>query len=261
MSDDMFDDGKTSRPVRDASQSPHKHINGGNGSPRGDKLLARLGGFCNLDARASAVVRSLYSSPRRTGRSQIIYPEGADNPSLYIVEDGWLIAERYLKDGRRQVLRTYVPGEIAGISEFARKRSSITLEVVESGIVYPVTAARFEQTVSASQSLSSALFGLMREEILALSDRVQAIGRMTARERLVFFILRHLERLRIVDPGVENSMNFPLSQTDIGDALGLTHTYVSKIMRELDRQRWIERHHHRITVLEERKMWEFLGAV
>lgn len=84
---------------------------------------------------------------------------------------------------------------------------------------------------------------------------------MTARERLVFFLLRHLERLRIVDQTMECSMNFPLSQTDIGDALGLTHTYVSKIMRELDQVKRIQRRHHHITVLKENTMREFLGII
>lgn len=259
MSVDMFKAGNHARPVCDASHSSPKHIDGGVGSLRGDKLLARLDAFCELGSQESAAIRRLYVSQRKTKRSQILYPEGAESPSLYIVDKGWLLAERYLKDGRRQVLRTYVPGEIAGISEFARKRSSIALEAVEPGTVYAVSPARFEQTLSESRNLTSAFFGLMREEIVALSDRVQAIGRMTARERLVFFILRHLERLRVVDDTIGSSMDFPLSQTDLGDALGLTHTYVSKIMRELDRLEWIERHHHRLTVLKEKRMWEFLG--
>ena len=65
-------------------------------------------------------------------------------------------------------------------------------------------------------------------------DRLLSVGRQTALERVAHFLLELFYRVRLRDPEpLGSSINMPLTQEHIGDALGLTAVHVNRMLREL----------------------------
>ncbi|TVQ71433.1 MAG: helix-turn-helix domain-containing protein [Chromatiaceae bacterium] len=69
-----------------------------------------------------------------------------------------------------------------------------------------------------------------------LTERIINIGRRPATERLAHFLLEMKVR---VCPAT-NEFALPLNQTVIGDALGLSAVHVSRTLRHLREQGWVE---------------------
>ncbi|MEG8024315.1 helix-turn-helix domain-containing protein [Sphingomonas aurantiaca] len=84
-----------------------------------------------------------------------------------------------------------------------------------------------------------------------MSDRLTTIGRMGASERLSTLLLDIMARLRVTAGGIVDSFDLPLTQTDIGDALGLTKVHVNRTIRALEKSGVIERTGRRVRIVDE----------
>ena len=76
-------------------------------------------------------------------------------------------------------------------------------------------------------------------ELAAAQDQMMLLGRKSARERLVSFLLMLSDAsVRHGQPG--NPVPLPMNRTDIADYLGLTIETVSRTLSQLKRQGVIE---------------------
>src|SRR5437763_14890291 len=70
-------------------------------------------------------------------------------------------------------------------------------------------------------------------EAAIYAERLIAVGRRTALERVAHFLLELLTRLQAVGLADERSFRLPLTQELIADALGLSIPYVNQVLRQL----------------------------
>jgi CRP-like cAMP-binding protein len=70
-----------------------------------------------------------------------------------------------------------------------------------------------------------------------------------------------LARLRVTAGGVVDTIELPLTQTDLGDALGLTKVHVNRTFRALEAKSMIRRDGRRVTILDEAGMTAATGFV
>ncbi len=228
-------------------------------SDSGQLIFKRFHQLRGLHQTHQSTVRALFEPARRVATRGVLTEAGDVAQSIYAVESGWLIAAKYTSDGRRHVLRTYLPGDLIGLNDFANFTVDAGVSAITPASVLPIKAERFFEATAASREINAAFLSLMSEELVFLSDRALANAAMSAKERIVHYLLTTLQQLRFMDPTIKSRIPFPLTQTDLGDALGLTHTYVSKTMRALDDAGWLSREHGRITFLREPDMHRFLG--
>ena len=84
---------------------------------------------------------------------------------------------------------------------------------------------------------------------------------MGALERLALLFLDMIARLRVTAGGVVDSFDLPLTQQDIGDAVGLTKVHVSRTLGEMERRGFIARNGRRVTLKAEREMIAMTGFI
>ena len=94
-----------------------------------------------------------------------------------------------------------------------------------------------------------------------MADRLTSIGRMDAIQRLSTLILDITARLRATAGGVVDTIELPLTQMDLGDALGLTKVHVNRTFREMEERGMIARNGKRLTILNEAALVSFTGFV
>ena len=184
------------------------------------------------------------------------------NDLLYIVQQGWLHSSRRLAGDRgRQILGFHYPGDLVGTSSIAWALASNTLTAVSDCIVSELPKVNLGRIFKAQPRLAGVLYAISAAEYVAMSDRLTSVGRMGAQERLSMLLLDMLARLRVTAGGVIDSFEIPLTQQDIGDAVGLTKVHVSRTLGEMERRGMIERTPRRIRILDEAGMIEATGFV
>ncbi|KQM51607.1 hypothetical protein ASE69_20650 [Sphingomonas sp. Leaf208] len=214
-------------------------------------LIARLGRHLDLtDAEREAILHA-ERGERRLRAGDVLVAEGGESHALYVVRQGWLHSSTKLVTGGRQILRFHYAGDLIGTSSMAWSQAAATLTAISDCIVIDLPKTELGLLFRAQPRIAGLLYAIAAAENVAMSDRLTTIGRMGASERLSTLLLDIMARLRVTAGGIVDSFDLPLTQTDIGDALGLTKVHVNRTIRALEKAGVIERNGRRVRIVDE----------
>ncbi|WP_226579462.1 Crp/Fnr family transcriptional regulator [Acuticoccus sediminis] len=203
------------------------------------------------------MLAALEKEEREYRKDEIVIRSGGSVTELYVVKSGWLASYSLLDDGRRQILRLFYPGDIVDLSEIALVVSRHDIKCLTATVLCPFPKAGLEPVFTHSPRLTALLFSMTVRENATLLDRIRAIGRFSAYERVCYLILEIAFRLDATDENsASRDFRVPLTQSDIADLLGLTNVYVSKTMSRIENDGLISRDGNRIRILKLRTMAE-----
>ena len=87
---------------------------------------------------------------------------------------------------------------------------------------------------------------LQREAVLR--ERITAIGRREAYARVTHLLCEMFERLRLVGETVDHYYTLPMTQAELGDALGISEVHANRMLRRLRNERLIAADHRMLRI-------------
>lgn len=219
-------------------------------------LFSKLSKFADLSEADGRLLAVLEEAERSYKKDQVVRRTGQPVDELFVVKSGWLTSFSILEDGRRQLLRLFYPGDIVDLSEIAQERAQHDIKCVTAATLCPFPRSGLEPIMVRSPRLTALLFAMTVKESAVLLDRIRAIGRLSAYERLCYLLLEIADRLTLTVPDVGDGFRLPLTQSDVADLLGLTNVYVSKTIARIERDRLVRRQGNRIILLDPERMRE-----
>jgi len=184
-----------------------------------------------IAAERAPTLRDLFKSqPAETfNPGEALFWEGDKAGPIFEVLEGAVRVYRILPDGRRAILGFVYPGDVLGVS--FQNRYLVTAEAVNKVKARRFARERFFAMINDSPPLRPQLFAMLCDEMSAAQDQMMLLGRQTAEERVVCFLLAvHRKSAR----GAE--IELPMSRQDMADYLGLTMETVSRMMTSLARR-------------------------
>ncbi len=165
--------------------------------------------------------------PRVTfGRDREIFGEGEAADFVYRVATGAVRTCRVLSDGRRQIEAFYLPGDCFGLEMGLEHRSAA--EAVTDTIVQYVRRSALAGHAASDIEMSRQLWRWTARDLRQSQDHVLTLGRRSATERVVSFLLSLAARANEADV-----IDLPMSRQDMADYLGLTIETVSRTLTQL----------------------------
>lgn len=197
-------------------------------------LARKLEGFIGLSAFEKEALGQLASEHvRRYVPREDICRVGERHNGVKLILDGWACRYKDLEDGRRQILAVSLPGDLGDFNSWILAR----LDYSQCAIT-PVTAATLsreslQRLTEQHPRLSMAFWweGLVSSSIQR--EWTVNLGQRNASERLAHLFCEIYVRMRAIGQVVGNSFDFPLTQTDLGDATGLSVVHVNRTLQEL----------------------------
>ncbi|MEA1832178.1 Crp/Fnr family transcriptional regulator [Methylobacterium durans] len=200
------------------------------------RKLASIGPLSESEQHAvlnlPAVVRSL------PARHEILR-EGDVPSQCCLVLDGWVSRYKQLKDGRRQIFSFHVPGDMPDLQ-------SLHVPVMDHGLCTLTQASlafiphqSLRKLTVRFPGLAAALWretlidgGIFRAWMLGLGHR-------SAFEHMAHLFCELYLKLEAVGLAQDYRYSFPIMQTDLGDALGLTNVHANRTLQVLRRKELI----------------------
>jgi CRP/FNR family transcriptional regulator len=167
---------------------------------------------------------------------ETMFIQGEEADAVYTITAGLARLYKLLPDGRRQIVGFALPGDFLGLA--MRERYGFSADAVE-----PVAACRFSRAaysafVDARPHLLRRLHEFATHELTLAQDQMMLLGRRTAEEKLVSFLLHMRDRwARLGRASV--TVPLPMSRQDIADSLGLTIETVSRTFTKLAKDKAI----------------------
>ena len=228
---------------------------------RRSALITKLEQYIALTGAERDALEEVSRREMRLKPGQTLMVQDRPNEQLYVVQQGWVHSARALANGARQIVGFHYAGDLVGTSSLAWNLASNTVTAVGDCIVSEMTKSELGRFFVQQPRLAGVLYAIAVAEFVAMGDRLTSIGRMGAVERLSVMLLDMLGRLRVTAGGVIDSFDLPLTQQDIGDAVGLTKVHVSRTFGEMERRGLIQRNGRRVRVLAEHEMIAMTGFV
>jgi len=226
----------------------------------GSALARRLGAQLELTPAEMDALDTLEARPRVILRGRAI--DGSGQPGFYVLRSGWAASGISLADGRRQIACIHLPGDLLGMLDHTRGAGVDVLSALTDVEVGTIDRGALARLFEAHPRLGALLLLQAHRERLSLNDRLAAVGRTDAKARLAGLILDLASRQRALDPSLGATMPMPLTQEEIGDALGLTAVHVNRMMRQLAEAGLIARGTGAsITLCQEDRLAELSGFV
>ena len=149
---------------------------------------------------------------------------------------GWAYQQRILTDGRRHILNFLMPGDLIGFCDHRTPAGSSSIVAVTEVVTCAVPDAVAGSDLAEAYALSVAL------DRHYLVQHAIRLGRLTAQERLIDWMLETQGRLMLAGLVSGDDFTTPLTQELLADALGLTNVHVNRTLQVLRRQGLLSLH-------------------
>ncbi len=182
-------------------------------------------------ALAEAIARPRYVKPHEDLVSR------GDSPGrVTLLLDGFATRYKTLEDGRRQILGLLVPGDFCDLHSAVLGRMDHSIATVSPATVATMRADVVEQLSTRHSSLAHALLWCTLIDDAITREWVVNLGRRTAYERTAHFFCEIHARLAAVGLSRGSSCRLPLTQTELGETLGISTVHVNRTLQELRRK-------------------------
>ncbi len=220
-------------------------------SQTGDSSLARkLSLFAPLSDADRAVLAALTPTQEVFRPDTDIAVEGVMPRSVMLVQEGMAVRYRNLPDGRRQIMTFLIPGDLCDPHVFLLKAMDHSIGTITTVRASPVSRAALMETFATRPRISAALWWSSLQEETMLRERIVSLGRRDARGRIAYLLCELYWRHDAIGLADNERFHLPLTQTELGDALGLTPVHVNRVLREFREQRLIAIEHRILRMLD-----------
>jgi CRP-like cAMP-binding protein len=212
-------------------------------------LTRRLSEYTVLTDSDRAELARLTASPGRTiqARRDLI-SEGKVPRSVYLILEGWAYQYRTLEDGRRQIIDFAIPGDLCDLNLFILDRMDHSIGALTRLKVAEIGRQVLQSLVTSSANITTAL---LWQELVSKSinrEWIVNVGQRRALERIAHLLCEMFMRLESVGLTHGFSCDFPVTQSDLADATGLTPVHVNRTVQQLRQMELVILHGRRLTI-------------
>lgn len=222
-------------------------------------LVSRLTRFMELTPDERHFIARMEADEEHKTQGDFIQPAGERCDAIHVVKQGWAVVRSRPVGERPQILRIYLPGEVIGLVELGPATAAHAISMQTDGVVSPVPRRDLAALYTQMPRLAALLTALGSLDQIAQRDRMLALSRMTAEDRMIDFMLGLRDRLSVANRGLGNRIYLPFSQAEIAEALGLTSVYVNKVLGRLVRAGRIEVERPYVRLLDRQAMERQVG--
>lgn len=186
-----------------------------------------------------------------------LYHQGEKLNKTYILREGWILLSHHSEQGKRQVIRSILSGDLLGFQPDLHGPSLYSAIAVQDSIICDVP--NILQMCKQKPELALQLVWAEACEITLTELYMLNIAHRNAQEKVAFMALELYQRLKFRNLNKGYIIPFPLTQEDIADTLGLTAIHVNRTLHKLEKNKLIRINNHELTILDYEKLDTLVG--
>ena len=214
----------------------------------------RLGDLVELTPSERTALGRLEERERVLRRNMTLQRENDRAGEMFVLRKGKMMSSVLLDDGSRQILRFHFAGDLLAMTNMIYGNATETITALGDCVVAPFDRSVLSDLMLAQPRIAALILTCNQIERAALTDRLAALGRTSAKARVAAILLEIRNRMQMLDQSTPGSFVLGLTQEEIGDATGLTAVHVNRMLRQLEEEKIISRDAGRIRFLDEHKM-------
>jgi CRP/FNR family transcriptional regulator, cyclic AMP receptor protein len=220
-------------------------------------LLARTEVFGGLEERELSEVAQV-AVPRRWDRGEIIFREGDEGDTCYLIRSGAVLLTREHQDGRMIALAELRAGGMFGeLALFRGETRSATAESVEETTAIALLAPDMQRLIKRNPDISLKLLAALAERVRTTTERLMQQSFQTVAGRVAGALLAQV-RARQEEGAPEEEVLVECTQAEIAQLAGTSRESASRFLATLEREGVVALGRGKVTVHEPERLRNYI---
>jgi len=197
-------------------------------------IVHKLQQFVRLSAADRALLaRTAGQRVKRYMPRTDIAREGDKPTDVRLILNGWACRYKQLEDGRRQIVSFLLPGDICDLNVFILREMDHSIGTITSATIADLPRDFFDEISAGHPRILTAFWWESLVNAAIQREWTMNLGQRSASERMAHLLCELFVRLRMAGLADNNSCSFPLTQSDLAEATGLSKVHVNRTLQEL----------------------------
>jgi CRP/FNR family transcriptional regulator, cyclic AMP receptor protein len=198
------------------------------------RLLARTEVFGDLEERELIEVAQV-AVPRHWERGEVIFREGDQGDTCYLLRTGAVVLTREHQDGRMVALAELRAGSLFGeLAMFRGETRSATAEAIEPTTAVALLASDMQRLIRRSPDLALKFLGTLAERVSRTNERLLQQSFQTVAGRVASALLAQVIA-RQAEGAPEADVLIRSTQAEIANLAGTSRESASRFLATLER--------------------------
>jgi CRP-like cAMP-binding protein len=173
--------------------------------------------------------------PRRFSAREVVFREGDDSDTCYVVRSGHARAMREHGDGRQLTLATFGPGDIFGeLAMFEDERRSATVEAVDALECVAILGADFRGLLRRHPDIAVKLVIALGRRLREANERLARQSFQTVQSRVATVLEEMVARAR-EEGAADGDVLLVATQAELAQLAGSSRESASRFLAVLER--------------------------
>src|SRR5689334_7252435 len=220
-----------------------------------DLLLAKVREHGTLTAADESAICAVRAQTRVLAPGEDVVRQG-DRPDVAVfVLSGMLARYHTLPSGDRQYLSFHIKGDLPDVQGLLLKSMDHSLCAMDDAEIAVLSHDQLVHLCATRPGVAFAFWRLTLVDAAIFRQAITNNGLRTHVVRLAHFFCEQYFRAREAGLVEDESCSVPLNQSELGQALGMSHVSVNRAMQKLRKQRLADRSEERRVGKECRSGW------
>jgi CRP-like cAMP-binding protein len=213
--------------------------------------LRKLRRRVEISAEEEKAIRGLISESRTIRSDRFLVRSGQEiNESLLLLH-GWLARSKDLSGGERQITALHVSGDFADLHGFTLKRLDHDVISLSDCTIAAVPHARLNDLMTRHPRLARVYWFTTNVDAATHREWALSLGQRSALSRMAHLFCELYCRLEAVGLTRPDGYDFPLTQRELAECLGLTVVHANRTLQELRRRGLIELGNRQLRIVDQ----------
>ena len=211
------------------------------------RLLARTEVFGELEERELGEVAQV-AVPRHWDRGEVIFREGDQGDTCYLLRTGAVVLTREHQDGRMVALAELRAGALFGeLAMFRGETRSATAEAIEATTAVALLASDMQRLIRRSPGLALKFLATLAERVSRTNERLLQQSFQTVAGRVASALLAQVVA-RQAEGAPEGDVLIRSTQAEIANLAGTSRESASRFLATLERAEVVTLGRGKVTV-------------
>jgi CRP-like cAMP-binding protein len=201
--------------------------------PEHNLLIRKLRSISPLSDDETECLASLPFSVRSFAADQDIVREGDRPTECCLVVEGFTCRYKLTHTGKRQIFSFHLPGDVPDLQSLHLRVMDHSLATLTPSKLAFISHESLTKMMHRCPRVADVLWRDTLIDAAVFREWMIGIGRRSAETRIAHVLCEILVRMRAVGLANQQACDLPVTQAELGDALGLSTVHVNRSLQEL----------------------------